>query len=426
MFKNALKVLKDRGHIEWCSHEDELGALFQTEMVTAYVGFDPTAESLHVGHLIPIMALAWLQKCGHKPIPLAGMGTGLIGDPSGKSKERNLLTLEKVKENLEGVKEQLAHFLDFNCGANSALMINNYDWLGGLTFLEVLRDVGKHFSVNSMIAREYVRSRLEDPEKSISYTEFSYVLLQAYDFLHLFTNHGCRLQMGGNDQQGNIIYGVDLIRKKTGGSAFGATQPLLLTSSGNKFGKTEEGAVWLSPGRTSPYKFYQFWVNTEDESVERLLKLFTFLSLEEIAEIMALHEKDRGRREAQKRLAKEVTIIVHGAEVADTVIAASSILFGDSFDPKELSGKMLSTLAEEVPAGRASREFPVIIPDLLAASGACQSKSEARRLIKGGGLYINGERADDEARAVSEDDLLDGGYLFLRLGKKRFFMVNFD
>ncbi|NLK19371.1 MAG: tyrosine--tRNA ligase [Synergistaceae bacterium] len=426
MFKNALKVLKDRGHIEWCSHEDELGALFQTEMVTAYVGFDPTAESLHVGHLIPIMALAWLQKCGHKPIPLAGMGTGLIGDPSGKSKERNLLTLEKVKENLEGVKEQLAHFLDFNCGANSALMINNYDWLGGLTFLEVLRDVGKHFSVNSMIAREYVRSRLEDPEKSISYTEFSYVLLQAYDFLHLFTNHGCRLQMGGNDQQGNIIYGVDLIRKKTGGSAFGATQPLLLTSSGNKFGKTEEGAVWLSPGRTSPYKFYQFWVNTEDESVERLLKLFTFLSLEEIAEIMDLHEKDRGRREAQKRLAKEVTIIVHGAEVADTVIAASSILFGDSFDPKELSGKMLSTLAEEVPAGRASREFPVLIPDLLAASGACQSKSEARRLIKGGGLYINGERADDEARAVSEDDLLDGGYLFLRLGKKRFFMVNFD
>ncbi|MGI6784114.1 MAG: tyrosine--tRNA ligase [Aminivibrio sp.] len=426
MFKNALKVLKDRGHIEWCSHEDELGALFQTEMVTAYVGFDPTAESLHVGHLIPIMALAWLQKCGHKPIPLAGMGTGLIGDPSGKSKERNLLTLEKVKENLEGVKEQLAHFLDFNCGANSALMINNYDWLGGLTFLEVLRDVGKHFSVNSMIAREYVRSRLEDPEKSISYTEFSYVLLQAYDFLHLFTNHGCRLQMGGNDQQGNIIYGVDLIRKKTGGSAFGATQPLLLTSSGNKFGKTEEGAVWLSPKRTSPYKFYQFWVNTEDESVERLLKLFTFLSLEEIAEIMDLHEKDRGRREAQKRLAKEVTIIVHGAEVADTVIAASSILFGDSFDPKELSGKMLSTLAEEVPAGRASREFPVLIPDLLAASGACQSKSEARRLIKGGGLYINGERADDEARAVSEDDLLDGGYLFLRLGKKRFFMVNFD
>ncbi|MGI6251895.1 MAG: tyrosine--tRNA ligase [Aminivibrio sp.] len=426
MFQDALKVLRERGHIEWCSHEEELGALFKSEMVTAYVGFDPTADSLHVGHLIPIMALAWLQKCGHRPIPLAGMGTGLIGDPSGKSKERNLLTLEKVRENLEGVKEQLAHFLDFDCGANSALMINNYDWLKDLTFLEVLRDVGKYFSVNSMVAREYVKSRLEDPEKSISYTEFSYVLLQAYDFLHLFTNYGCRLQMGGNDQQGNIIYGVDLIRKKNGGSAFGATQPLLLTSSGNKFGKTEEGAVWLSPDRTSPYKFYQFWVNTEDQSVEGLLKLFTFLPLDEIKEIMALHERDRGRREAQRRLAREVTEIVHGFECAETVVNASSILFGDAFDPRELSSGMLATLAGEVPTGKGPRDFPASLVDLLAASKACQSKSEARRLIKGGGLYINGERIADESASISGEHLLENRYLFVRLGKKRFFMVDFD
>jgi tyrosyl-tRNA synthetase len=425
MFSDALQVLRERGHIEWCSNDEELGALFRREMVTAYVGFDPTADSLHVGHLIPIMALAWIQRCGHRPIPLAGMGTGLIGDPSGKSKERNLLTIEKVKENLEGVKKQLSSFLDFDCGANSALLINNYDWLGKLTFLEVLRDVGKHFSVNSMIAREYVRSRLEDPEKSISYTEFSYVLLQAYDFLHLFSKWGCRLQMGGNDQQGNIISGVDLIRKKTGGEAFGATQPLLLTSSGTKFGKTEEGAVWLDPARTSPYKFYQFWMNVEDQSVEKLLKLFTFLPLDEIAGIMALHGKSPELREAQRRLAYEVTTIVHGAESAETVRKASSILFGESFEPRELSGEMLRTLSAEMPTGEASREFPLSLVDLLTSAGACPSKSEARRLIKGGGLYVNGERVSDENRSVKEEDVLGDRYLFVRLGKKRLFMILF-
>ena len=425
MFSDALQVLRERGHIEWCSNDEELGALFRREMVTAYVGFDPTADSLHVGHLIPIMALAWIQRCGHRPIPLAGMGTGLIGDPSGKSKERNLLTIEKVKENLEGVKKQLASFLDFDCGANSALLINNYDWLGKLTFLEVLRDVGKHFSVNSMIAREYVRSRLEDPEKSISYTEFSYVLLQAYDFLYLFSKWGCRLQMGGNDQQGNIISGVDLIRKKTGGEAFGATQPLLLTSSGTKFGKTEEGAVWLDPARTSPYKFYQFWMNVEDQSVEKLLKLFTFLPLDEIAGIMALHGKSPELREAQRRLAYEVTTIVHGAESAETVRKASSILFGESFEPRELSGEMLRTLSAEMPTGEASREFPLSLVDLLTSAGACPSKSEARRLIKGGGLYVNGERVSDENRSVKEEDVLGDRYLFVRLGKKRLFMILF-
>lgn len=425
MYEDALKILKDRGHIEWCSNEKELGDLFRREMVTGYVGFDPTADSLHVGHLIPIMALSWLQRCGHRPIPLAGGGTGLIGDPSGKSKERNLLTDEKVRENMEGVKKQLAHFLDFDCGENSALMINNYDWLAHLTFLEVLRDVGKHFSINAMISREYVKSRLDDPEKSISYTEFSYVLLQAYDFLHLFSACNCRLQMGGNDQQGNILSGVELVRKKTGGEAFGATQPLLLTSSGTKFGKTEDGAVWLDPARTSPYRFYQFWMNVEDSAVEKLLKLFTFLPLEEIEEIMELSRKAPERREAQGRLAREVTALVHGEETAETVKKVSSILFGEAFDLRELSPEMIAALAEEVPTGHGERAFPLPLIDMLAASEACPSKSEGRRLIKGGGLNLNGERIAGEDRMITEEDLLGGRYLFLRLGKKRIYLVDF-
>lgn len=426
MFSDALHVLKERGHVEWCSNEDELRSLFTSEMVTAYVGFDPTADSLHVGHLIPIMALAWIQRCGHRPIPLAGGGTGLIGDPSGKSKERNLLTIEKVQENIVGVRKQLARFLDFDCGDSSTIIINNYDWLGKLTFLDVLREVGKYFSVNSMISREYVKSRLDDPEKSISYTEFSYVLLQAYDFLHLFRNYGCRLQMGGNDQQGNIISGIDLVRKKTGGEAFGATQPLLLTSSGTKFGKTEEGAVWLDPQKTSPYKFFQFWMNTEDQTVEKLLKLFTFLSLEEIEEIMQAHRNAPERREAQRRLASEVTGIVHGQDNAGMTKKASAILFGESFEPRELSISMLDTLAAEVPSGTVNRAFPAMLTDILAEAGACSSKSEVRRLLKGGGISVNGVKVTEEDASVSEDDILAGKYLFVRLGKKRFFMILFQ
>lgn len=426
MFTDALQVLKERGHLEWCNNEKGLSDLFKHEMVTGYVGFDPTADSLHVGHLIPIMALAWMQRCGHRPIALAGVGTGLIGDPSGKSKERNLLTVESVFHNAETVKKQLAHFLDFDCGANSALMLNNYDWLKDLSFIEALRGLGKYFSVNAMISREYVKSRLDDPEKSISYTEFSYVLLQAYDFLYLFQNYGCRLQMGGNDQQGNLLSGTDVIRRDIGGEAYAATQPLLLTSAGTKFGKTEEGAVWLDAGRTSPYKFYQFWMNVEDDSVEKLLKLYTFLPLEDIRSLMAEHLVEPGRRLAQRRLADEVTAMVHGSKSSETVRRASSILFGESFDPTELSDSMVATLAGEVPTGAAGRSFPAPLVDLLASSGACASKSEARRLIKGGGLYVNGTRVAEEGHEIGEEDLLAGRHLFVRMGKKRFFMVLFD
>ncbi len=420
---NPLAIMLERGCVEWCSHPEELSSLFDSEMVTGYIGFDPTADSLHVGHLIPMMGLAWMQRCGHRPIAIAGMGTGLIGDPSGKSKERNLLTLEQVEKNLVTVKEQLGQFLDFDRGPNSALIVNNHDWLGEQTLLGFLRDTGKYFTVNYMIGREYVKSRLDDPEKSISYTEFSYMLLQAYDFCHLFENFGCKLQMGGNDQQGNIIAGIDLIRKKVGGQAFGITYPLLLNASGGKFGKTEGGTVWLSAERTSPYRFYQFWINSDDRDVEKLLKLFTFLPLEEIEGIMDSHRARPERREAQKRLAREVTARLHGEEPFKMAERVSTILFGDTFEPSELTPEMVKILMSEVPGGVFPGDAAPSPVDVLAASGACASKSEARRLIQGGGVYLNGRRLNPSDE-VDRRDLIEGKHLFFRLGKKRFFVAS--
>ncbi len=423
MVQNAYDILQQRGYIEWCSNPDELRELFGREMVTAYVGFDPTADSLHVGHLIPIMGLAWLQRLGHRPICLAGGGTGMIGDPSFKSKERVLLTLEQIENNIGGVKKQFEHFMNFDSDTNSALIVNNYTWLNAMTFLEFLRDVGKHFTINYMIAKEHVRSRLNDPDKSISFTEFSYSLLQAFDFYHLYREYDCCLQMGGNDQQGNIVSGIELVRRMGGGDVYGGTNPLLLSSSGTKFGKTEEGAVWLDPEKTSPYKFYQFWINTEDADVEKLLRLFTFLSLEEIAEIVERHKTAPEKRQAQKILASEITSIVHGADAAETAKRASEILFGGAFEPAELQDNMVKILINEVPFSEIETIFPSVIADLLVLSGATRSKSEARRLAKGGGLYLNGRRITEEDHAIQKESLLHGGYLFLRLGKKRFFMV---
>lgn len=420
---NVLKVLEERGLLEWCSDPQGLSELFDSQMVTGYIGFDPTADSLHVGHLIPIMGLAWLQRLGHKPIAIAGGGTGLIGDPSGKKSERPLLSLEDVEHNIASIQKQLARFLDFECGRNSALMINNYDWLGQLKLLEFLRDVGKHFTINYMISREYVKSRLEDPERSISYTEFSYMLLQAYDFYHLCKNYDCRLQMGGNDQQGNIIAGIDLIRKKIGVTAYGITYPLLLSSSGEKFGKSEGGAVWLSPERTTPYRFYQFWVNTDDRDVERLLKIYTFLPLEDIEEVISVHREHPEDRNAQKLLAMEVTSTVHGAQASATAKRVSEILFGEDYDISDLTDDVLAMLSQEIPSGVVNGPLPIAVIDLTAESGATPSKGEARRLIRGGGLYINGERVTEESAQVDEKDFVSGKFLLLRLGKKRFFMV---
>ena len=426
MPEKAFDVLQSRGYVEWCNAEDRLREVMDEGMITAYVGFDPTADSLHVGHLIPLMALAWLQRAGHRPIALAGGGTGLIGDPSGKSRERNLITVEEVRRNVEGVRPQLAHFLDFDCGANSALLLNNYDWLSSHSFLEVLRDVGKYFSVNSLIAREYVRSRLEDPEKGISYTEFSYVLLQAMDFRHLYEAHGCRLQMGGNDQQGNLLAGSDYVRKSMGGEVFGLTQPLLLTASGTKFGKTEAGAVWLDPRRTSPYRFYQFWFNTDDRDVERLLKLFTFLPLDEIRDLMERHAVRPEERAAQRRLALEVTQLVHGEGAALSVVKASSVLFDAESDLTDLTEETYAALREEVPFAEVKLDLPAALLDVLTVCGAFESRGEAKRAIRQGGVSLNGMRASDEGATVSREELGRGRYLFVRIGRKRFHLVAFS
>ncbi len=426
MPEKAFDVLQSRGYVEWCNAEDRLREVMDEGMITAYVGFDPTADSLHVGHLIPLMALAWLQRAGHRPIALAGGGTGLIGDPSGKSRERNLITVEEVRRNVEGVRPQLAHFLDFDCGEISALLLNNYDWLSSHSFLEVLRDVGKYFSVNGLIAREYVRSRLEDPEKGISYTEFSYVLLQAMDFKHLYEAHGCRLQMGGNDQQGNLLAGSDYVRKSTGGEVFGLTQPLLLTASGTKFGKTEAGAVWLDPKRTSPYRFYQFWFNTDDRDVERLLKLFTFLPLDEIRDIMGKHAARPEERAAQRRLALEVTRLVHGESAALSVVKASSVLFDAEADLSDLTEETYAALREEVPFADVKMDLPAALLDVLTACGAFESRGEAKRAIRQGGVSLNGTRVSDEGAAVSREELGRGRYLFVRIGRKRFHLVAFS
>lgn len=426
MPEKAFDVLQSRGYVEWCNAEDRLREVMDEGMITAYVGFDPTADSLHVGHLIPLMALAWLQRAGHRPIALAGGGTGLIGDPSGKSRERNLITVEEVRRNVEGVRPQLAHFLDFDCGANSALLLNNYDWLSSHSFLEVLRDVGKYFSVNSLIAREYVRSRLEDPEKGISYTEFSYVLLQAMDFRHLYEAHGCRLQMGGNDQQGNLLAGSDYVRKSMGGEVFGLTQPLLLTASGTKFGKTEAGAVWLDPRRTSPYRFYQFWFNTDDRDVERLLKLFTFLPLDEIRDLMERHAARPEERAAQRRLALEVTQLVHGEGAALSVVKASAVLFDAESDLTDLTEETYAALREEVPFAEVKLDLPAALLDVLTVCGAFESRGEAKRAIRQGGVSLNGMRASDEGATVSREELGRGRYLFVRIGRKRFHLVAFS
>ena len=423
MSDNAFDVLKERGYFEWCTAEDRLREVMGQEMVTAYVGFDPTADSLHVGHLIPLMALGWLQRLGHRPIALAGGGTGLIGDPSGKSKERNLITLEAVRHNVEAVRAQLARFLDFDCGPNSALLLNNYDWLSKFSFLDVLHDVGKYFSVNNLIAREYVKSRLEDPEKGISYTEFSYVLLQAMDFKYLYEEYGCRLQMGGNDQQGNLLAGSDYVRKSVGGEVFGLTQPLLLTASGTKFGKTEAGAVWLDASRTSPYQFYQFWVNTDDRDVERLLKLYTFMPLEDIRSVMEEHRAHPERRLAQRRLGREATAKVHGPAAAESVVRASAILFDPDADLSGISEETCLTLKTEVPFAELDAPAPIGILDLLTASGVCESRGEAKRAIRQGGVSINGVRAADEAASVAGEDLLCGRYVFVRIGRKKFHLV---
>ncbi|MFH1377587.1 MAG: tyrosine--tRNA ligase [Planctomycetota bacterium] len=421
----VLDELIARGLMDQMTDADAVRSLLQSPPQTIYAGFDPTADSLHVGHLVPVMALAHLQRAGHCPIMLVGGATGMIGDPSGKSAERNLLTDAAVAQNANAIKKQLERFLSFD-GPNAARMVNNLDWIGKFSYIDWLREVGKLFTVNYMMAKESVKRRLEDPDKGISYTEFSYQLLQAYDFLHLFRTYGCSMQIGGSDQWGNITAGLDLIRKTAGQSAQAFTLPLVTTSDGSKFGKTAGNAVWMDANRTSPYKFYQYWMQTPDADIEKFLKYFTFLPVEQIDYIVKTHQAQPEARGGQKALASEITRVVHREDGLASAMRATDILFG-----KEISGmtdKDLSGIFDDVPSTdlpRALLDAGVNIIDLLATAGVCKSKGDARRQLQGNAVNINNRRISDIERVITPADLASETALVVRLGKKNYHLVRF-
>jgi len=394
------------------------------ERVVGYIGFDPTAASLHVGSLLVMMALAHMQRQGHSPIALVGGGTGLIGDPSGKTAERQLLTLDRVEENVEGIRSQLARFLDFDLAPNPARLVNNADWLTKLGAIEFMRDVGKHFTVNAMLAKESVKRRTES-EDGISYTEFSYSLLQAYDYLVLHDRFGCTLQMGGSDQWGNVTAGMDLIRRVRGGKAHGLVMPLVTTASGTKFGKTEAGTIWLDPALTKPYEFHQFWLNVDDRDAAKYLKFFTFLDEPQIGELEVATAGEPERRHAQRTLAREVTQLVHGtAAVHEAESAAEKLFKGDLRAMSE--GELLQVFSSVPSSQTPYRSEGWLVTDFLASNAVTGSKSEAVRLIKGGGVYINGQRVVDEKSRVSPEDAMHARYFVVRKGKKDNFLVRVD
>lgn len=395
---------------------------------SAYVGFDPTAASLHVGHLLPVMGLVHFQKAGHRPVAVVGGGTGLIGDPSGKSKERRLLSRDEAAANAEAVRAQLEPFLDFAGVSNRARMVNNLEWLGALGLLDFLRDVGKHFSVNAMLRKEAVRARLDDESAGISYTEFSYLLLQSYDFLRLFQDHGCRFQFGGSDQWGNITGGIDLIRRVTGEKAYGLVFPLITTASGVKFGKTDEGAVWLDPGRTSPFRFYQYWLNTDDADVGSYLRFFTLLSRDRIEELDAAVDERPQEREAQTTLADEVTGRVHGETGLARARAASHVLFGGEIEglgAAEIEEIFADVPSSTVPRDSLSGEGTGLVA-LLADFGVTSSRGEARRGLEQGGIYLNNRRIEDPRALITLDDAVEGRFLVVRKGKKRYHLLRVE
>jgi tyrosyl-tRNA synthetase len=422
---NILDELQWRGLFADCTDTDELTKRLAASPITLYCGFDPTADSLHVGHLVPLLALRRFQNDGHHPIAVAGGATGSIGDPSGKSAERSLLTKEQIQANVDAVRPQLAKFLDFDRAGNPARLVDNADWTAQLSYLDFLRDIGKHFSVNQMVAKESVRARMEDREVGISYTEFSYMLLQAFDFMVLARDLNCELQIGGSDQWGNITAGMDLIRKKLQRSAFGLTLPLITKSDGTKFGKTEGGSVWLDPKKTSVYRFYQFWINTADADVVRYLKFFTFLPQEEIVALEAQHIANPGARAAHRALAKAATDLIHGEHATHEAVRASEILFGG-----DLAGVSESTFNEivgEVPTREIEKAkldgagLPLV--ELLVHAGLSQSKGQARKDVEGGGVNINNVREANFQRAVTSADLLFGKHVLLRKGKKNYVVV---
>ncbi len=424
---NVIDVLKQRGFIEQKTHDQELDEYIDQGNITCYIGFDPTASSLHIGSLVPIMSLAHMQRHGHRPIALIGGGTGLIGDPSGKTEMRKMLTAETIENNAAGLKKQLSSYLDFSDG--KALMFNNADWLTKLGYIPFLRDIGRHFSVNRMIKAESYKIRL-DSEEGLSFIEFNYMVLQAYDFLELSNRHDCRLQMGGSDQWGNIVSGIELIRRKNQKIAFGITFPLISTSSGEKMGKTAKGAVWLDPAKTSPYEYFQYWINTDDRDVTRFLSLFTFLPLDEIREIEQLQGADLNAAKAV--LAFEATLLAHGREETSKAYQAALSMFGS----RDIAGHILPS--SSIPRGGSEFE-DVSVPQsyveaeklkagipafkLFHAAGLASSKGAARRLIEQGGAYVNGQRIDSFDYLITDQDLNDSYTILLRSGKKRFHKI---
>ena len=425
---NFVEELKWRGmlHDMMPGTEEQLAK----EMTTAYVGIDPTADSLHIGHLVSIMILKHFQRCGHKPIFLVGGATGMIGDPSGKSLERNLLDEETLHRNQEGIKKQLSRLVDFSSEApNAAEMVNNYDWMKNFTFLEFIRDIGKCITVNYMMAKDSVKKRFNGEGDGMSFTEFTYQLVQGTDFLHLYQHKNCKLQMGGSDQWGNITTGTELIRRKTGGEAFGLTCPLIKKADGTKFGKTESGNVWLDPRYTSPYKFYQFWLNVSDEDTERYIKIFTMLDKETIDSLIAAHREAPHLRELQKRLAKEITCMIHSEEEYDKAVEASGILFGNAtadalrkIDEQTFLQVFEGVPQFEVPAAALAEGIGFI--NLCTEQAAIfPSKGEARKLIQGGGVSLNKEKVTSTDAVVTSGDLLSGKYLLVQKGKKNYFLI---
>ena len=429
MKKNFVEELRWRGMLSQIMPGTE--ELLQKEQVTAYLGTDPTADSLHIGHLCGVMMLRHLQRCGHKPLALVGGATGMIGDPSGKSLERNLLDEETLRHNQECIKKQLAKFLDFESDApNKAELVNNYDWMKDMGFLQFAREVGKHITVNYMMAKESVQQRLNgEARDGLSFTEFTCQLLQGYDFLHLYQHKGCKLQMGGNDQWGNMTTGTELIRRTLGGeaNAYALTCPLITKADGKKFGKTESGNIWLDAKRTSPYKFYQFWLNVSDDDAERYIKIFTSLDKETIDSLIEEHRQDPGRRQLQRRLAEEVTVMVHSREDYDMAVEASNILFGKSTKDSllKLNEQTFLDIFEGVPRFEVSRDVigQPAVELFTSAAAVFASKGEMRKLVQGGGVSVNKEKLTAFDRNIAAEDLIDGKYLLVQRGKKNYYLI---
>jgi tyrosyl-tRNA synthetase len=419
-----IEDLRWRGLYADCTDVEALEKRLASGPATLYCGFDPSGDSLHVGSLVGQLMLRRFQVAGHRPIALAGGATGMIGDPSGKSAERNLLSREQLDHNLASIKAQLSRILDFEHASNPARMVDNASWTAGMGYLDFLRDVGKYFSINMMVAKESIRSRMEG-EAGISYTEFSYMLLQAHDFYHLRKAHDCELQIGGSDQWGNITAGTDLIRKKLGSASWGLTFPLITKADGTKFGKTEDGAVWLDPKKTSPYKFYQFFVNTEDSMVCAYLRKFTLLARGEIEDLEARHAANPAAREGHRALAREVTAIVHGRTACDDAVRASEIMFGGGLDG--ITEALFRDVAGEIPTRPVEKSrlegAGSALADLLVLSGLCPSKGQARKDVEGGGIYLNNVRVSEAGRSVALGDLLFGRYLLLRKGKRTYCLL---